>query len=327
MNQALALPEPGVLAVLNRSEIDGQLAVARQYPRNIQLYRERSRDLATINETVAAECLYSLPRDGKMIEGPSVRLAEILVANWGNCRAGARVIEEGPEYVTAQGVFHDLENNAVTTFETRRRIVDRKGRRYSGDMINMTCNAVCAIALRQAVLKGIPKPFWEDIYQAAKDRAVGDDREIPAKRKKALKAFAQYGIDEKRILGVLQLDSLEKVGREELTHLQGLYSAIKEGELTPNEAFPVANPAGAEDRGQTTLEGFAAMPKHQPRTPKPPDVESAADAHAMGREARRKNALRTQWPAQWRDQINIEAWLAGWDAENEEIASPAKDAP
>jgi hypothetical protein len=51
------------------------------------------------------------------------------------------------------------------------------------------------------------------------------------------------------------------------------------------------------------------------------DVASAADAYAMGKEARRGRAGRTQWPGRWKDQANIEAWIAGWDEADAEIKS------
>jgi hypothetical protein len=41
----------------------------------------------------------------------------------------------GAEFVTAQGVFHDLERNVAITYEVQRRIVDKEGHRYSADMV------------------------------------------------------------------------------------------------------------------------------------------------------------------------------------------------
>lgn len=304
--QLTRIVEPGIVATLNRSELDGQIATARQFPRDLQLFVDRSRSLATIDEATAAECVYALPRDNKIIEGPSVRLAEILVANYGNCRTGARIIEEGEEFVTAQGIFHDLESNTTTTFETRRRITTRSGKRYNADMIATTCNAACAIALRQAVLKGIPKPLWDRVYEEARARAVGDLKGLPEKRARAVKAFEPYGIDQARILKTLDLAKVEDIDADALAKLRGLFSAIKEGELTAEGAFPT----DATKNGRAkTLDEFA----------KPDGIESPADAFEIGRQARLANAKRTQWPGAWRDQSNIDAWLAGFDAQDEEM--------
>ncbi len=104
-------------------------------------------------------------QDGRGAERPA---AEIVTSAWGNCRAGARVVDEGAEFITAQGVFHDLERNVQVTMEVRRRITGKNGRRYSSDMIGVTGNAACSIALRNAVFRGIPRAFWIDIYDAAR---------------------------------------------------------------------------------------------------------------------------------------------------------------
>ena len=42
-------------------------------------------------------------KDGKTIEGPSVRFAEMVANAWGNIRWGGRVIEANDRYVVAQG--------------------------------------------------------------------------------------------------------------------------------------------------------------------------------------------------------------------------------
>lgn len=313
--------EPGIVGQIIRAEADAQVALAGLRPRDLDRFEGNVRALVTRSPEVAAEMLYAIPRDGKLIEGPSVRFAEVLVAYWGNSRSGARIIEEGPESITAQGTFHDLENNNQITFEVRRRIVDKKGRRYSPDMINTTANAACAIALRNAITRGIPKPAWEGLYQAARE-ASNASRNPPELRKQALLAFQGIGVDEPRILNALELKSAEEITIDHIAKLRGLFAAIREGETTTAEAFPIERP---QAEAPSTLEAFGnnANPKTPPysRQPNPlTDVESAATAHEMGRGARRKNASRTQWPGRWRDQSNIEAWLAGWDAENADIA-------
>jgi hypothetical protein len=309
MNQLATRIEPSALGVLNRSEIDGQIATARQFPRDLERFDDKVRSLATRSTEIAAECLYGIPRDGKVIEGPSVRFAEILVANFGNCRVGARIIEEAEDHVVAQGIFHDLESNAITTFETRRRIIDKYGRRYKPDMVNVTCNAACAVALRQAVLKGIPKPFWEGLYAAARIKAQGEVKDLPRLRQAAVKGFAAYGIDETRICRAIGVDGIEAIDGEGIAKLRGIYQSIKEGELTVAEAFPAEQPTAKNAAPISTLADFAA----------PPAEDSAPDAYEAGRTAFEKGAKIDQWPAKYeKNQPLIDAWVAGWKSANEE---------
>jgi hypothetical protein len=229
--------ESGTVALLNKSEIDMQVATAHKYPRSIKKFRDESLQMVTLSESVAESCIYALPRDGKVIEGPSARFAEVIASAWGNCRAGARVVNDQGEFITAQGVFHDLERNVAITFEVQRRITDKQGRRYKPDMVGVTGNAASSIALRNAILKGIPKAFWDDMYQAARQTVMGDFKTLGNRRADALKAFLGYGISPEQIFSKLDVAGIEDIGLEHLVTLRGLLTAIKEGDTTPDQAF------------------------------------------------------------------------------------------
>lgn len=238
------------LAVLNKSEIDSQVATAKQWPRDIKKFRERSLQMVTLTEQVAGECIYALPRGNKSIEGPSARFAEILVSNWGNCRAGARIVGEEKEFIIAQGVFHDLEANVAITYEVKRRITDKQGRRFKSDMIGVTANAACSIALRNSILKGIPKALWTDMYEAARSAIVGDAETMANKRASALSYLQKFGATEEMVLSKLEINSTEDIDADKLIILRGLATAIKDGDTTVELAFAPdteGKPGGAED--------------------------------------------------------------------------------
>jgi len=240
--------ESGTVALLNKSEIDMQIATAHRYPRSIKRFRDESLQMVTLNESVAESCIYALPRGGKTIEGPSARFAEVVASAWGNCRAGARTISDQGDFVTAQGVFHDLERNVAITYEVQRRITDAKGRRYNADMIGVTANAACSVALRNAILKGVPKAFWDDMYQAARRTVMGDFKTLANRRAEAMKAFMAFGVTEAQVLAKLELAGVEDIGLEHLVTLRGLLTALREGDTTPEQAFAsgdvAATPAG-----------------------------------------------------------------------------------
>lgn len=229
--------ESGTVALLNKSEIDMQIATAHRYPRSIKRFRDESLQMVTLNESVAESCIYALPRGGKTIEGPSARFAEVVASAWGNCRAGARTISDQGDFVTAQGVFHDLERNVAITYEVQRRITDAKGRRYNADMIGVTANAACSVALRNAILKGVPKAFWDDMYQAARKTVMGDFKTLANRRAEAMKAFMAFGVTEAQVLAKLEVSGVEDIGLEHLVTLRGLLTALREGDTTPEQAF------------------------------------------------------------------------------------------
>ena len=141
------------------AEVDQQIATAHAYPRSIDKVMKNILTLATLDEETAKECIYALPRANKIIPGPSIRLAEIMLSQWQNARVGTRVthVDRFEKYVEAEGIFHDLETNVATTARVRRRISDKRGRLYDDDMIMVTSNAAAAIAKRNAILAGVPK--------------------------------------------------------------------------------------------------------------------------------------------------------------------------
>ena len=234
-----------VLQAISKAELDQQITTARAFPRSLKRFVNECMEMATLNDKVAGDCIYALPRDGKTIEGPSARLAEIVASAWGNCRAGARVVDEGQEFITAQGVFHDLERNVCITHEVRRRITDKHGKRYKADMIGVTGNAACSIALRNAVFKGVPKAFWSDIYEAARKAAVGDIKTIANKRADALAYLQKMGVTQEMVIATLGVAGAEDIGLDEMATLRGLITAIKDGDTTVEQAFaPKDAPAG-----------------------------------------------------------------------------------
>lgn len=232
---------PSTLAVLNASEIDQQIATAHRFPRSLKAFRDSTLQMVTLTESIAQECIYALPRDGKVIEGPSARFAEVIASSWGNCRAGARVVGEDEEFVTAQGAFHDLERNVAITYEVKRRITTKSGKRYSADMIGTTANAACSIALRNAILKGVPKAFWSDAYAAARKVIAGDVKTLAARRDDAMKAFVIFGVTAEMLYQLLEVKGKEDITIEHLVVLKGTLTALQEGDTTVEQLFPKDN--------------------------------------------------------------------------------------
>ncbi len=226
--------EPGkdlaVLGAIAKAELDTQITTARAYPRSIKKFINECRDMACLNEEVAAEMFYVLPRGGKKIEGPSVRMAEIVQSAWGNCQSGARVVDEGREFVTAQGIFYDLERNVRVTMEVRRRITDKENRRFNQDMIGVTSAAACSIALRNAIFRGIPKGFYNAIYEEARKVARGNLKSLVTNRTEALDWLAKRGVPNATVIAALGVNGIEDIGLDELETLRGMVNAIKDGE-------------------------------------------------------------------------------------------------
>ena len=230
-----------MLSALNRSEIDQQVATAKQYPRNLPSVLNQIQTYATMDVDTASECFYVLHRDGatgtQVIEGLSVRMAEIIAGAWGNLRVATRIIGNDGKTITAQAVCHDLETNVAICTEVKRSILTKKGYTFSQDMQVVTGNAAAAIAFRNAVLKVIPKAVTKRVIEEVKKVAMGQALDLETQRQTLVQYFAKFNVTEQMILDLLQITKREELDKERVFLLKGIYNAIKEGDTTVQEAF------------------------------------------------------------------------------------------
>ncbi len=221
---------------VERANVDSQVATAKQYPRDIKRSINNSIAMATMDYNTAQSCGYALPRGGKPITGPSVHLAKLIVSNWGNVRAEAKVVKITDKQVISRGTCWDLENNVATAFEVRRSIVGKSGKRFTDDMITVTGNAANAIAYRNAVFSVIPKAIIDKVYQAAQHFITGDlsdEEKIVARRKKCIDFFKdEYGISEGEVVMLCGKQTVNQIQAEQIALLLGITQSLKDGDTT-----------------------------------------------------------------------------------------------
>lgn len=260
--------DQGTLRQVIAAETDLQISTAKMYPRNVQHALQAMHDYLDMSDELAGACNYTLKRKNRsneivLIEGPSIRFMEMLSQCWGNCRVGARPMAEERNFVTAQGVFHDLERNVQITREVRRPIVSRKGKRYGQDMISVTTQAACSIAYRNAVAAGIPQPLWDPLYQKARKLSVGSG-DFGDRRDRMLKFFSEeFAIDEAGALKILGLAELGHIRPAHLPTMRGIVQSLRDGQTSVDELLGQDTPSET-DKGPGEAE-------------KPPESTSGAD--------------------------------------------------
>lgn len=245
------------LTAVSRAEIDIQINTAKMYPRSIKKFKEDAMGLATLDRETAEACTYALPRGGKPITGPSVRMAEIVQHCWGNIRAEADTVAIDDKYVTAMGSCIDLEKNTASRIRVKRRITGKTGQRFSDDMIAVTANAACSIALREAIFRVVPRAIWKDVWDAARRTARGDEKTLKDRREAALKFLLdKHGIKKEKVLARLGKRGLDDIGLDDLELLLGIVNSIKDGEITAQEAFDVDAPKQGQSAESAELDGI-----------------------------------------------------------------------
>lgn len=254
------------IALITKAEIDAEVSTAKAFPRSMQKFLTEAKEMACLTAEIAESCIYSLPRGNKTIEGPSIRMAEILVSCYTNLRAADRVIFVDDKVITAQGIVRDVQKNISYTAEVQRSILqhewvndpDNPGKRkksgrmlrMNDDMIVMTGRAACSIAFRNAVFKVIPAAVVQEVYEAVKKVAKGTMETLVDRRDKAMTYFRGLGVKDEHIFEVLNVNGLVEIGLDELQVLTGMRSAIKNGEATVESIFiqPAADAKAEADK-------------------------------------------------------------------------------
>lgn len=227
------------VSLVDKVELETQVSTAKFYPRNIKQAIENVLTTATLNKEIAESCIYAKPVDGKIINGPSVRLAEIFLGEWGNIKGGTRVLPATANMVTGEAVIWDLQNNTNYVVQKNRRITTKTGARYGESMIETTGNAAASIAKRDAVFTIVPRAIVYDVYEKIKIYiATGkgsDNNSVAENIKKGIAYFETIGIPAPNLLNALNKAKIDDLGQEDYISMQGLRNGIKEGYITKEE--------------------------------------------------------------------------------------------
>lgn len=229
------------LDTIEKANVDVQVATAKNFPRNLKRSIDNTIVMATMDEETARTMGYALPRGGKPITGPSVHLAKLIVSNWGNIRAEAKVVQITDSQIVSRGTCWDLENNVATAIEVRRNIKGKNGQRFNDDMITVVGNAANSIAYRNAVFSVIPKAVTDKVYKAAQERITGglsDETKLLQRRTQCLKFFQdEYGISEEEVVKLCGKQTVNQIKANEIALMLGIYQSLKDGDTTVEEVL------------------------------------------------------------------------------------------
>jgi hypothetical protein len=192
-------------------------------------------------------------------------MAEIVGACYGNLRVGAMIVSQTERVTTCRGFAHDLQSNFASTSETVESTVKKDGTPYDERMRAVIAKAALAKARRDATFQVVPKALCRSIEIEARKVAVGDATTIEKRRQNVVTWIERLAIPKERVWAALGVQGESDLGIEELATLVGLKTAIKDGEVAVDEAFP---PIGANQDGAPKF-----VPKAKPE-PKPSSPQS-----------------------------------------------------
>lgn len=213
-------------------EFDRIVATARRWPRSMSTFFARVRDQALVSQGMAESCFYALPRGGKTLIGPSIRLAEIAARSFGNMDVSTRIVDEDDSFIYAEASAIDYETNFRVRVIEPRRILNKDNRRFNIDMIGVTGKAAMSIARRNAIFQIVPRAMVDEIVEVCREYACGKSIPLDQRRSKAIDYWAKFGVDAAEMCALIGCAGIDDIGFDQIAALTGLATAIKQGDTS-----------------------------------------------------------------------------------------------
>ena len=221
-------------------EVQAAMVVAKRYPRieTIAISRIMS---ACDRLSLAESALYTYPRGGTTVSGPSIRMAEALAKNWGNLDFGVIELEQKHGESVVMAYCWDLETNTRSTkiFTVKH---ERKAHGHIDtltdprDIYEMTANQG-ARRLRACILSIVPGDVTElAVERCEKTMKEGDTTPITEKVAKVV-AFLK-GLN----ISVAQIEKrlghkIEVISETELVTLRKICKTLDDNAGKPEDYF------------------------------------------------------------------------------------------
>lgn len=223
-------------------EVKGQIFMAKQFPRNVFQSEQRILD-ACKRPALAQTAVYRYPRGGQSVEGPSIRLAEVLAQNWGNLAFGIKELEQRPGESVAMAYAWDLETNVreekvFTVPHTRKARGKIQKLEDPRDIYELVANNG-ARRLRACILGIIPGDIVEKAVEECNRTLTGNNKE-PLKDRiaVALNAFKdKYKVTQEQIEKRMGYN-VSAFTERDYADLIKIFTSIKDGMSKVEDWFP-----------------------------------------------------------------------------------------
>jgi hypothetical protein len=221
-------------------EVQVAMLSAKKFPRD---------ELSAINRikatcqrpTLAEQAVYTYPRGGQKVSGPSIRLAEALAQNWGNLDTGIIELENRNGKSEMMAYAWDLETNTrvTKTFSVDHVRDTKQGRKDltdARDIYEATAN-FGARRMRACILSVIPGDVVDmAVQECRKTLADKDQRPVNEILNELLKAFKKIDVT-KEMLEKYVDKQLTDLLKEDLVDLRGVYKSINDGQSKASDYF------------------------------------------------------------------------------------------
>ena len=242
-----------MMVARHAQEVQVAMLAAKKFPRDQYAAMDRIKS-ACQRPTLAEQAIYTYPRGGQRVSGPSIRLAEAISQGWGNIEAGIIELENRGGKSEMMAYAWDLETNTrITKVFSVQHVRDTKqGRKKltdGRDIYEATAN-FGARRKRACILAVVPGDVVEmAVSECRKTIADSDKRPMKEILDGVVKSFKELKVDREQLETLLG-KQLNDALKEDLIDLRGVYKAIKDGQAKVTDYFPLKTPAA--DKKQVT---------------------------------------------------------------------------
>ena len=234
------------------AEVQAAYTIAKRYPRN-----ENECIVKIVNackrRRLAETAMYSYPRGGTQVTGPSIRLAECLAKYWGNIDYGFKVLSFDATQSFVRAYCNDLETNTIKKIDfsvehsrfTKRdgmvKLVDPR------DIYEMIANQASR-RVRNCILAVIPDDIKEEALEVCGKtllKAAGDVP-LPDQIKKVSLAFSEIGVTVAMLEKKLA-HNMDATNIQEIVTLRNIYNSIKQGHASVSDHFEYIKKEAAQE--------------------------------------------------------------------------------
>ena len=238
-------------------EVQAAVFMAKRFPRNEDEARARILR-ACKRQGLAGKAIYSYPKGGQKISGPSVRLMEAIAQSWGNIQCGVVELEQREGESTCMAYCWDIETNTreCKVFTVKHAISTKNGMKVltdPRDIYELVANQG-ARRKRACILNIIPGDIVDEAIDACnKTLAGGNQRPLIDRLRELTDRFMTYYS--------VPISSIEKYFGYPLNvftemdgaELAGIYTALRDGASKREDYFQLPKAAAEE--------GTADVPK------------------------------------------------------------------
>lgn len=241
----------GAMAARTVAEIQAQVFMAKQFPRDEN--QARARILRACQRPgLASKAIYTYPKGGQRVSGPSIRLAEAMAQAWGNLDFNTVILEQRETESVCLSYCWDVETN---TRASRSFIVPHKIQTKNGEKVLTDPREIYELAanqgarrLRACILSIIPGDIVDEAIDACCDTlSNGNKRPLIDRLRELTDRFQTY-----YSVSVSDIERYFKYPLDRFTEmdgvtLAGIYTALRDGTAKREDFFQLPKVAGVED--------------------------------------------------------------------------------